>query len=245
MVADTPLAWLLGHSDISATGAEGEPANAQVGVDRPGRAERIFHRVGAGVVRIGRAAISDLDVELLVPERVAEIFGAGAVVLRGIGDRSRRVDPRGLDLGAEEDAVDLGAGAAHVRIVGPQVPVVVGRITIVHRGGIAANAEIGLVRVVHDIPLDQGGVGGRDRRKTAAGRPRKTAGISEHLVRQSGRKSQARRSHAVVERARAGAVDVRRLVPLEAEIMPPGLRDVELILPDRCSRRFSPQASTW
>ena len=30
MVADTPLAWLLGHIDISATGTEGEPANAQV-----------------------------------------------------------------------------------------------------------------------------------------------------------------------------------------------------------------------
>ena len=131
-------------------------------VDGAGRAERIFHRVGAGVVRIGRAAIGDLDVEFLVPERVAEIFGAGAVVLRGIGDRPRRVDPHGRDVGAEEDAVDLGAGAAHVRIVGPQVPVVVGRIAIVHRGGIAANAEIGLVRVVHDIPLDQGGVGGRD-----------------------------------------------------------------------------------
>src|SRR4029077_2125656 len=99
----------------------------------------------------------------------------------------------------------------------------------VRREGVTANADVGAVRAVLDILLHLGGVGGRDE-EGAAGRTGRTAGIGEQLVRQSRRQCQIVRADAIVERLRAGAVDVRGLVPAKPDIEFAGLRSVEFIL---------------
>src|SRR3954468_5017609 len=85
------------------------------------------------------------------------------------------------------------------------------------------------MRVALNVLLHLGGVGGRDK-KAAAARPRRAAGIVEHLVRQSAGQGQVGGAAPVVERLRAGAVDVGRLVPADPEVVLTGLRGVELIL---------------
>src|SRR5208282_5367901 len=158
---------------------------------------------------IDRAVVRGLEGEFLTPQRGADIFGLGAAILRAVVDRRRHAG--GLEAVHLNDARGLRAGPRHIRVIHPGIPrhprV---RRAIDDRRGVALDAEIDPVQVGQNAAFLDAGI---------------QVDVALQWIRyQTGRQRQVIASDSVPDRLRAGAVDVRRLIPDEREVLLTGLR---------------------